>query len=165
MKSKGFTIIELVVVIVIMAILAATAAPKFLNLKNDAKIAALEGFISAFITADDMVVTKATIAGVEDSKEEINIPNTDLYVYQNHMSIEPERLKAAMSIDGFTTKNSDFSTLPSLFVFIGDEEKPLREMAKSNCYVQFSRSVDNYQNVGPIVIHRFYDNCQTDKVS
>ena len=36
-KQGGFTLIELVVVIVILGILAVTAAPKFLNLQDDAK--------------------------------------------------------------------------------------------------------------------------------
>ncbi len=36
-KQTGFTLIELVVVIVILGILAVTAAPRFLNLQNDAR--------------------------------------------------------------------------------------------------------------------------------
>lgn len=44
MKTKGFTLIELVVVIIILAIMAVVAAPRFLSLSNDAKIAVLEDF-------------------------------------------------------------------------------------------------------------------------
>ncbi len=46
-KQSGFTLIELVIVIIILGILAVTAAPKFLNLQDDANKAAAEGVAAA----------------------------------------------------------------------------------------------------------------------
>lgn len=47
-QPQGFTLIELVVVIVILGILAVTAAPQFLNLQGDARRASLQGLKGRF---------------------------------------------------------------------------------------------------------------------
>lgn len=64
-KQGGFTLIELVVVIVILGILAVTAAPKFLNLQDDARDSALQGLKGAMGGAVGIVYGKAAIAGNE----------------------------------------------------------------------------------------------------
>ncbi len=64
-RQGGFTLIELVVVIVILGILAVTAAPRFLNLQDDARQSALQGLKGAIDGAAGIVYGKAAIEGVE----------------------------------------------------------------------------------------------------
>ncbi|PKG73875.1 pilus assembly protein PilD [Shewanella sp. GutCb] len=47
-KSKGFTLIELVVVIIVLGILAVVAAPKFINLSQDAHDASIKSTFGSF---------------------------------------------------------------------------------------------------------------------
>ena len=64
-QQKGFTIIELVVVIVILGILAAVAFPKFQDLSGDAKQAVVNGGKAALQSA--AVISLAKNQGTKQS--------------------------------------------------------------------------------------------------
>ena len=53
--KRGFTLIELIIVIVLLGVLAVTAAPKFLNLRDDANASVVQGVGSAFKTSINLV--------------------------------------------------------------------------------------------------------------
>ena len=66
-KSSGFTLIELVIVIIVLGILAATAVPKFINIQDDAKESALKGLSGTLNSAANIVYGKSAIDGNENS--------------------------------------------------------------------------------------------------
>ncbi len=70
-NQQGFTIIELVVVIVILGILAAVAFPKFQDLSGDARTAVVNGAAAALKSA--AVITYAKNQGTKQSLATIQV--------------------------------------------------------------------------------------------
>ena len=67
MNQKGFTLIELVMVIVILGILAAVAIPRFVNLSTQAEAAAESGVIGALRSAVYIYSVNEMAGGTADA--------------------------------------------------------------------------------------------------
>ena len=63
--QKGFTLIELIIVIVVLGILAVTAAPQFFNFSSDARESTIKGLEGSIKSAAEIVYGKSAIEGEE----------------------------------------------------------------------------------------------------
>ena len=140
-SSKGFTLIELVVVIVILGILSVTAAPRFLNLQSDARIATLQGAKGAVEGANGIVYGKAAIEGLEsDPAGELDLGGTEpvALVYGN-LKMEKAYLEQAMNTDMIVQDNVDNDEVFGVFIY----NPPLRESATDiQCYLTVRNTHD-----------------------
>lgn len=68
-KASGFTLIELIVVIVILGIMAAIAGPKFVNLQSEARTSVMQGVEGAIRSTATLVYSKSLIEGEEGNQD------------------------------------------------------------------------------------------------
>jgi prepilin-type N-terminal cleavage/methylation domain-containing protein len=77
-RAKGFTLIEMTIVIVILAIISAIAVPKFINLSGDAKKAKIASVAAELRIAIDLIYYKSLILGLEERCYDTKADNEDI---------------------------------------------------------------------------------------
>lgn len=139
-KQGGFTLIELVVVIVILGILAVTAAPRFLNFQGDARKASLQGLKGAIDGASGIVYGKAALAGKE--REPNDIIEDIVIVYGYPAATSAGIGKAVIGLDNdWTIQVSGSSQL--LMTFKDDTLTTPASIAAKNCHIIYTQAANS----------------------
>jgi len=101
-KQKGFTLIELVMVIVILGILSAVAIPKYVDMQDEARMAAAKGVIGTVRSAIAIQYANNALQGnaVFPTLAELQETGSDSIFADGQMPDTP------VPADGLTTLNS-----------------------------------------------------------
>ncbi|MBA6288066.1 prepilin-type N-terminal cleavage/methylation domain-containing protein [Colwellia sp. MB3u-4] len=124
-KQSGFTLIELVIVVVILGFLAVTAIPKFLDLTDQAKQANIEGMAGGFATAVSLVRAQWEAEGRPKdatSQNMVDYDGTDLILTTETDDIRPGYVVSSVAgqnngaaLDGNFTKANCVDIWQSIF--------------------------------------------------
>jgi MSHA pilin protein MshA len=91
-SNKGFTLIELIIVIVILGIMAVTAAPRFIDISSDANIAKLKALEGTIKSGANLVRAKAIVQGLYNRNGFIGVDidndgNGDVMIFSSYLAV------------------------------------------------------------------------------
>ncbi|ELE7135226.1 type II secretion system protein [Vibrio harveyi] len=150
-RQGGFTLIELVVVIVILGILAVTAAPRFLNLQSDARESSLQGLKGAIDGASGIVFGKSAIDGIETKAPAGDVKVEDVLVGYGYPVAKDNGLNNAvtglgedwaLALEG-TTPDKLVATFISGDLEAGFASNKLADVKAGNCYVTYTEATSS----------------------
>ena len=175
-KKNGFTVIELLIAMVVLAIIAVIALPKFINLRAETKVASMESIGGAMHEGLKLVYSVAVIEGKENGSQTIDINGVEVPIYDGYPSVKGsdsfvkinDQVKAWLDIDTvdrdtakegqssallFTDKNSSDNQI--LIFFTADVDS---KSSTYNCHVLYENSEKIVPSQYSISVNT--DNCE-----
>lgn len=142
--QKGFTLIELIIVIVILGILAVTAAPRFIDIQKDARTETMQGVKAAIQGASQLVYAKSAIKGVQKSaSDSVTISTSTVAVKYGYPDVAA--FTAITDFDAFVDIDGGKLVIENT---AGDEFIRIRfsgvtTTSAGGCYVQYTNAVSS----------------------
>ncbi|KPD21262.1 prepilin-type N-terminal cleavage/methylation domain-containing protein [Idiomarina abyssalis] len=161
-NQKGFTLIELIIVIVVLGILAVTAAPQFINFSGDARTSTVKGLKGAMQGATQTVYARAAIDddldGTSAAPVTVNgVATVNGYPAATQAGIVTAANLDATNVDPATTVTTDwafFADSGTISIAPGDQvvdptTAAVGDITDTNCYATYSDAADS--NTPPVI--------------
>jgi len=130
-RASGFTLIELVVVIAMLAVLAAIAVPRFLDIASNARVAKLNGALGDMRSAAEIASMRQQLDGTGPNAPVV-LGGTTVTMIFRYPTADAAGIPAAA---GLTSAEYTFTPLgPSVDITLNEASVP------GNCRVTYTRA-------------------------
>ncbi|PWI32015.1 MSHA biogenesis protein MshA [Vibrio albus] len=143
-KQGGFTLIELVVVIVILGILAVTAAPKFLDMQGEARKGVLNGVKGAMQGSAGMIYAKSAINGEEGvaadatTTPSVSADGTTINTHYGYpVPKNTNGIGDTLDLDADNLQLVEDSDNDTLYVIFSGASTDITAITAANCHVSY----------------------------
>lgn len=108
-RQSGFTLLELVIVIVVLGILAALAIPRFISLQREARIAVVDSLFNSIRSGSNVIYAKSAAIGEADNATDsvdIDGPGPGGLIGTNYGYPQAEQADLALLFDNLSPRYS-----------------------------------------------------------
>ena len=149
-RSTGFTLLELVIVVVVLALVSVTSAPRILGFFSDGRVAKLKEIEAVMKTGSDIVFSKALTQGLEN---QCYTYIDDIYTCNGYPTAHRDNVLRSFNIDAeqvyVTNKGSDAAGREAFIGFTKDN------VWHKKCYVYYKDAVSG----GSVTVASFTEDC------
>ncbi|WP_050938080.1 prepilin-type N-terminal cleavage/methylation domain-containing protein [Vibrio harveyi] len=149
-RSKGFTLLELVIVVVVLALVSVTSAPRILGFFSDGRVAKLKEIEAVMKTGSDIVFSKALTQGLEN---QCYTYIDDIYTCNGYPTAHRDNVLRSFNIDAeqvyVTNKGSDAAGREAFIGFTKDN------VWHKKCYVYYKDAVSG----GSVTVASVTEDC------